>query len=207
MAFEAHDRIRILAQIGPKFEGYSLEAAWDDAKLGLRHWSGFERAAIVSDVDWIKTMVRALGFVMPCPIKVFDLDELEDARYWLSEALGSISIKEVGDGVLRVELAGNLDIAAYASVNDELDAIIATNGRIKLLLDLREFDGWQGLSGLAEHFSLVRDHRHAPTRVAVVGNQEWQKMAERVFSKFVDADVKFFESPAADGAETWIRQD
>ena len=42
-ALEKRDRIKLLAQIGPHFEGYSLEAAWDDTKLGLRHWTGFER--------------------------------------------------------------------------------------------------------------------------------------------------------------------
>jgi hypothetical protein len=34
-AIEKYDRIKLLAQIGPGLDGYSLEAAWDDTKLGL----------------------------------------------------------------------------------------------------------------------------------------------------------------------------
>ena len=31
-AIEEFDRIKLLAQIGPDFKGYSLDAAWDDTK-------------------------------------------------------------------------------------------------------------------------------------------------------------------------------
>ena len=205
-ALEDVDQIRVLVQIGPNFEGYSLEAAWDDARLGLRHWRGFERVALVSDVDWIKTMVRAMGFAMPCPVKSFDLDQHGDAQYWLGTPLGEIDVHEEDGGVVRVQLEGKLDSSAYQGINEKMDEIIAKNGRIKLLLDMREFDGWHGLGGLSEHFSLVRDHRHAPTRVAIIGNQEWQKMAMRVFSQFVDADVQFFDGSATAEAESWISQ-
>ena len=54
-AIEEFDRIKFLAQIGPDFNGYSLDAAWDDAKLGLRHWMGFERVAVATDVGWVRT--------------------------------------------------------------------------------------------------------------------------------------------------------
>lgn len=84
-ALKHHDKIRILARFGPDFEGYSLEAAWDDTRLGLKHWSGFERAAVVSDTGWVRMATRAIGFAMPCPVKVFGLDELEAARLWLRE--------------------------------------------------------------------------------------------------------------------------
>lgn len=80
-----HDKIRMLAQIGPGFEGYTLQAAWDDTRLGLTHWNGFERVAVATDVDWIATAVRAVSFAMPCPVKAFDLTDLDSARQWVSE--------------------------------------------------------------------------------------------------------------------------
>ena len=203
-ALEERDRIKILCQIGPGFEGYSLDAAWDDARLGLKHWKGFERAAIVTDVDWVKTMVRALGFIMPCPVMTFDLDEIVGARRWLFESLGGIRIEEGPDNVLRVQLLGKLEASEYDGVSDQLDAYIAKHGHIRLFLDLTKFDGWQGLGALSEHFTLVRDHHHAPNRVAVVGDEEWQRMAQRVFSRFVDADMKYFDASDYDGARAWL---
>ena len=40
---------------------------------------------------------------------------------------------------------------------------------------------------LADHFSLVREHRRIPRRVAVVGDQAWQKLALRLLSGFTVA--------------------
>jgi hypothetical protein len=84
-ALTKHQKVRMLAVFGRDFKGYSLEAAWDDAKLGLRYWSGFERAAVVSDVEWIRTMTRAMGLLFPCPVKLFSLHELDSARAWIAE--------------------------------------------------------------------------------------------------------------------------
>jgi hypothetical protein len=203
---ESNERVRLLWQVGPDFDGYTLGGAWDDARLGLRHWKGFERMALVTDEPWIETAVRALGFALPCPVKVFDIDVLEEARLWLSESLGSIRVDDLGEGTLEVKLLGQLETSAYDGVSDTLDDFIARHGRIKLLLDLSEFDGWQGLGALGEHLSLLRDHHHAPSRVAVVGDAAWQRLAERVASRFIDAEVQYFDAPDRGHAESWIAE-
>ncbi|MTH96789.1 STAS/SEC14 domain-containing protein [Roseibium sp. RKSG952] len=204
-ALETHDRIRVLVQFGPGFEGYTFSAAWDDTKLGLRHWSGFERCAVVSDVDWVKMVVKGVSFAMPCPIRCFDLDAHDDARRWLFESLGTIHVDDEGDGVVHVKLIGKLEPGAYDNATGDLDALIAKYGHIRLLLDLREFDGWQGLGALTSHLSLVREHRRAPTRVAIVGDEAWMDLARRVFSVFTDAETRFFAGDGFDDPEAWVR--
>jgi hypothetical protein len=72
------------------------------------------------------------------------------------------------------------------------------------MLDLREFDGWSGLAAMGNHLSLVRDHRRVPVRIAIVGDKAWQKMGERVMSRFVNARTKFFDAGDYDGAVAWI---
>ena len=141
---------------------------------------------------------------MPCPIRVFDLEELEEGRLWLSESLGSIRVNELGENTLEVKLLGKLETIAYDGVSDTIGSFIARCGRIRLLLDLSAFDGWQGLGGLAEHFSLLRDHYHAPTHVAVLGDAAWQRLAERVVSPFIDAEVQYFEAAQRQAAEQWL---
>jgi len=204
-ALEEHDRIKVLVQVGPGFEGYSLDAAWDDTKLGLRHWKGFERAAVVTDVPWIKMMTRAFSFALPYPVQTFELGERDDARRWLSESLGTIRIRDEGNGVVHVSLIGLMEASAYEQADDELEDLIEKYGRIRLLLDLREFDGWQGLDALATHLSLVREHRKAPEKVAVVGDATWMDLARRVFSVFTGAESRFFAGDQFDDPEAWIR--
>ena len=203
-ALESKDRVKLLCQVGPGFEGYSFDAAWDDARMGMKHWRGFERVALVTDVEWLAASVRALGFALPCPVKIFPLTELEEARLWLSESLGSVHVDKLNDGHLKVALLGKLEASAYAGVEETIDQYLAGKSGIRLLVDLREFDGWQGLDALGEHFSLVRDHSRLPERVAVVGNKAWKRLAEKVFSRFFNAEVRFFEAAEAGAAEAWI---
>ncbi len=82
---ERHGRMRFLYLLGNEFEGFDAKAVWDDAKVGLRHIRSWERVAVVTDVEWIRTMVKAFGFVMPGDIRVFGNRELAEARQWLCE--------------------------------------------------------------------------------------------------------------------------
>ncbi len=202
-AIEKFDHIKLLAQVGPDFESYSLDAIWDDTKLGLRHWNGFERVAVVTDVGWIKTGVKAISFMMPCPVQLFTIRELDDAIRWLSESLGSIQVEREGD-VVTARLLGKLEPSTYDGVNEEIDNVMSRVEHVRLVLDLREFDGWSGLSALGDHLSLVREHYRVPERIAIVGDKTWQKMAGKIMSKFVNAQTKFFDSADYDGAVAWV---
>ena len=201
-AIAEFDRVKFLGQFGPGFDGYTLGAAWNDAKVGLRHWSGFERIAIVSDVEWLATAASAAGAIMPCPVEIFELCQLDEAKRWLSESLGAIHVQQ-GDNHTVVRLLGQLEPAAYASVDSDIDDVMSRQDDVHLVLDLREFSGWTGLSAIGNHLSLIRDHRRVPQRVAVVGNQAWQRMAEKLVSQFIAADTRFFESHNYADAEAW----
>ncbi|SFC05602.1 STAS/SEC14 domain-containing protein [Tropicimonas isoalkanivorans] len=203
-ALEDGGRVRVLIQVGPGFEGYSPEAAWDDLKLGLRHWRGFDRIAMVTDTGWLRGAIRGMSFLMPCPVMVFGLDGLDDARRWLQESLGTVHVTEIGERQLQVALHGKLDTQSIADAETELNAFIARAGGLELLLDLRDFDGWQGLGALGEHFGLIRDHYRIPSRIAVVGDQSWQRLAEQVMSRFVDAEVKHYKAADFEAAKAWI---
>jgi hypothetical protein len=202
-AIEEFERIKLLAQIGPDFKSYTLDAAWDDAKLGLRHWNGFERVAVATDVGWMQTIIKAIGFMMPCPVQLFELDEVDDAKRWLSESLGSIQLGREGD-VVSVRLLGKLEPSAYDGVSEEIDNLMSRSEHVRLILDLREFDGWSGLAALGDHLSLVREHRRVPERIAVIGDKAWQNLAEKVVSRFVNARTQFFDADDFEGAKAWI---
>ncbi len=62
-AIDEYDHIKMLAVIGPDFDGYSLQAAWDDTRLGMRHWSGFERMALATDACNASFIAPMLGAI------------------------------------------------------------------------------------------------------------------------------------------------
>jgi hypothetical protein len=201
-AIEEHDRVKMLMVFGEAFEAYSPSAAWEDTLAGLRHWRGFERIAVVSEVAWLRAAVAALAPLLPCPVRLFGVQAEEEARRWLAESLGTIHLDQQ-DGVIRVQLIGSLEPSAYDRVDDELHRMMSRFRPVRLLIDLREFDGWTGLAALADHLSLVREHHRTPRRVAVLGDAGWQKLAQKLASRFLEAESRFFDAAHAEQAQLW----
>jgi hypothetical protein len=81
---KTHKKIRFLYHFDKDFTGFTAEAIWDDAKIGLRHLTAFETVAVVTDVRWIVDSVRFFGFFMHCAVQVFSNDKLEEAKQWVA---------------------------------------------------------------------------------------------------------------------------
>ncbi|MGI9609154.1 MAG: STAS/SEC14 domain-containing protein [Acidimicrobiia bacterium] len=84
-ALESHDKLRLLYVLGDDFDGYSGGAMWEDAKVGIGNWTAWEKIAIVTDTDWVEHGIKAFGWMLPGEVKVYDDDQLEDAKKWASE--------------------------------------------------------------------------------------------------------------------------
>ncbi|MEB3323106.1 MAG: STAS/SEC14 domain-containing protein [Synechococcaceae cyanobacterium] len=200
-----HERVKALFRFGPAFEGYDLAAAWEDTRTGLRHWRGFERIAVVTDHRALRPAVQAIGMLMPCPVRLFADGAEPEARRWLGESLGTIHLEEK-DGVIAVRLIGQLEPSAYEGIDQEITALFSHHAPVRLLLDLREFDGWSGLTALADHLSILREHRGVPERVAVVGQAPWQHHLQRLIARFSRAESRWFDAAHGEKAEPWLRQ-
>ncbi|NGY03735.1 STAS/SEC14 domain-containing protein [Solimonas terrae] len=79
-----HTKLRLLFVTAPSFKGYSAGAMWEDAKLGFHHLTHWRKAAIVSDVRWLRSAVAAFAFAIPCPVQLFRGDQLDEAKAWLA---------------------------------------------------------------------------------------------------------------------------
>jgi len=82
--FARHHKVRFLYHLGAEFTGFDAAAAWDDTKLGLKHLAGWERMAVVTDVEWIRVALRAFGLAIPGHVRVFHDRELDDAKRWVA---------------------------------------------------------------------------------------------------------------------------
>jgi hypothetical protein len=66
--------------------GISMGGAMQDAKVGIENWTAFEKIAVVTDKDWIENSIKAMGWIMPGEVKVFDDDDRDDAVKWLASS-------------------------------------------------------------------------------------------------------------------------
>jgi hypothetical protein len=83
-ALQQHEKIRLLYVLGEEFDGLSAGAAWQDTKLGISHWSAWERIAVVTDRGLIRDGVKAFAWMLPGEVRVYPLDERADAVAWVS---------------------------------------------------------------------------------------------------------------------------
>lgn len=83
--FLRHDKVRFLYHLGNEFSGFETAAMWDDTKLGLKHLRGWERLAVVSDIEWIRAAIRIFGIAIPGHVRVFHNREFAEAKHWITE--------------------------------------------------------------------------------------------------------------------------
>jgi hypothetical protein len=87
---ERGDKVSFLVVTEPDFSGLDLGALWEDMKaagsVGLKHRSAWQRLALVTDKDWMRHAISAFGWVSPGELRVFEPDELEEAKAWTGGA-------------------------------------------------------------------------------------------------------------------------
>jgi len=64
-----------------EFEGWELEAAWDDFKFGMEYKDTFLKIAIVGTEKWQEYMAKMGNWFMDGEVKFFY--DLEEAKKWL----------------------------------------------------------------------------------------------------------------------------
>lgn len=82
--FALNRKLRLLYVTADDFLGFDPGAMWDDAKLGARHFSGWDRVALVTDVPWLRMAAATMGFMVPGQFRLFPAGELAAAKRWIS---------------------------------------------------------------------------------------------------------------------------
>lgn len=83
-ALEGDRKVRFLYVLGDDVTGFSAGAAWQDTKLGVGHYTRWEKVAVVSDNEWLRHSVDVFGHLIPGEVKAFHLDQEADARTWIT---------------------------------------------------------------------------------------------------------------------------
>jgi hypothetical protein len=71
-----------LVLVFESFDGLSGGAAWQDLKMGVEHLKGWERTALVTDVEWMSHLVTLFGWMSPGEFRHFPLAERDAAIAW-----------------------------------------------------------------------------------------------------------------------------
>ena len=113
-------------------------------------------------------------------------------------------IENMEDDVFAIKVSGKLTHQDYRDhLIPALEKMIATNGKIKLLIEAEDFHGWEWQAAFDDLKTGVK-YRKDFSRVAIVGDQEWERSLSKLFSFIISGEVCYFSIKQFADAKKWI---
>jgi hypothetical protein len=81
---DGEGKLRMLYVYGDDVTGLSAGATWQDTKVGLGHYTRWEKVAVVTNREWLRHSVDIFGHLIPGEVKAFTNKEEAEARTWVS---------------------------------------------------------------------------------------------------------------------------
>lgn len=201
------ERVQFLFDFPPEFESFSVGAAWEDFKLGMRYMRLVERCAVVSDKGWIRAATKGASLVTPAAVRTFDEGGFQGAVGWLGEAAGGATLTHrmlTDKGVLVVEPHGKLRAVDFEEVASVVDPWIENAGRLNgLVVHVEAFPGWEDSRGFFKHMRFVREHHREVRRVALCADGAMASLVPSLAEHFVQAELEHFAYGDLDRAIDW----
>lgn len=116
----------------------------------------------------------------------------------------SIELHEVGK-YIHLKITGKLTTKDYDFFVPEIDNCIERHGKVNMLIELVDFEGWT-LGAFWEDTKFGVRHFNDIARLAIVGNQEWEKNMSSFLRVFTLAKVKYFDAQDFQKAEAWVNE-
>jgi len=108
--------------------------------------------------------------------------------------------------VIGYELSGKLHDDDYKILVPEVEAVIAKEGSVRILMHLIDFKGWD-LHAAWDDMKFGVKHCHDFERIAIVGDKTWEEWMAKLSSPFTASGSRFFDPADIDGAWDWINED
>ena len=80
-----HGHIHFLMILETPVKNFSIGAWLQDAWIGLKHFKGWKKVAIVTDEKGVETFTNKFGALIPGKMQAFKLSEKEMAKKWVAE--------------------------------------------------------------------------------------------------------------------------
>ena len=118
----------------------------------------------------------------------------------------SVTFNEtIAENVVEIELSGKLTAKDYETCVPELERRIKEVGKLRLLVVLRDFHGWE-VAALWEDIKFDFKHFRDFQRLALVGDSKWEAGMATFCKPFTTATIKYFDLADVDQARAWVAE-
>ncbi len=99
-----------------------------------------------------------------------------------------------GDFYMNMKVVGKLTHDDYEIMTPMLENAIkdVREPKIRAIVDLTEFDGWE-LRAAWDDLKLGVKHGREFSKTALLGNNNWEKLATKISNWFTSGKIKYFE--------------
>ena len=117
----------------------------------------------------------------------------------------SVELHEDGK-ILVIKLTGKLAKEDYEQFAPEVDRLIKQHGKLRMLVQMRDFHGWTA-GALWQDIKFDLKHFRQIERLALVGEKTWEHGMATFCKPFTTATIRYFDRSEAEQAEEWIHAD
>lgn len=118
-------------------------------------------------------------------------------------------IEALSDNALKVTIPPKLASEDVSQLAQRLDGLIAERGRIRMLVDLTNFGGWENMEAVGAHIDQLRFvHDRIPhiERIAVIAGYPWQHQLFDWVGSVVHTQARVFDKGQDAAAAEWLLQ-
>jgi len=115
-----------------------------------------------------------------------------------------LTLREASDSkILEVKISGKLTKEDYLVFVPEVERLIKANGKIRILLQMHDFHGWE-LGALWQDIKFDVKHFGDIERLAMVGDSKWEAGMATFCKPFTTAKIKYFPENQVAEAKAWL---
>ena len=117
----------------------------------------------------------------------------------------TVELQESQGKIARVRISGKLSKQDYERLTPHIDAMIAQHGKIRILMEMHDFHGWE-LGALWEDMKFDLKHFKDIERLAMIGEKRWQEGMSKFCRPFTTAKIRYFEKGSENEALAWLEE-
>jgi len=114
--------------------------------------------------------------------------------------------EKIYGNVMEVHLSGKLTREDYARFVPDTEELIWQHDKIRLLVMLDDFHGWNA-GALWEDIKWNAQHFNHVECIAVVGEKQWHRWMAGFCKPFTTATIRYFEHSQLAEARAWVEGD
>ena len=103
------------------------------------------------------------------------------------------TMEKSSGNVLGYKVSGEMTKEDYATLDPAVDAAIKEYGSVCLLIDLSDFT-WEKVDAWASDLNFGKKYKDKIDKMALVGNQKWEKAMAKAAQGLYAKEIQYFES-------------